>query len=124
MNVALIVKKHYDGQITLDLIELEKADLNRVSFLPMDISGFYSSAALDLKEVLNSSNKIKNILKANALKIFDLNKKKLCAELEKALFELGKPYGVQKIETFSFQEIRKRVNEKSNLIFIKSNMQY
>ena len=123
MNVSLIVKKHYNGQITMDLIESEKADLNKVLFLPMDITGFYSSASLDLKEVLNNSNKIKNILKANALKIFDLNKKKLCAELEKALFELGKPYGVQKIETFAFQEIPKRVNEKT-LIFIKSNMQY
>ena len=56
--------------------------------------------------------------------MFDLNKKKLCAELDKALFELRKPYGVQKIETFAFQEIPKRANEKGNLIFIKSNMQY
>ena len=124
MNVSLIVKKHYNGQITLDLIESEKADLNKVSFLPMDITGFYSSASLDLKEILNTSSKVKNILKSNALKVFDLNKKKLCAELDKVLFELGKPYGVKKIETFAFREIRKRVNEKGNLIFIKSNMQY
>ena len=124
MNVSLIVKKHYNGQITLDLIESEKADLNKVLFLPMDITGFYSSASLDLREILNTSSKVKSILKTNALKVFDLNKKKLCAELDKALFELGKPYGVQKIETFAFQEIPKRANEKGNLIFIKSNMQY
>ena len=75
MNVALIVKKHYNGQITLDLIESEKADLNKVSFLPMDITGLYSSASLDLREILNTSSKVKSILKVNALKVFDLNKK-------------------------------------------------
>ena len=75
MNVSLIVKKHYNGQITMDLIESEKADLNKVSFLPIDITGFYSSASLDLKEILNTSSKVKNILKSNALKVFDLNKK-------------------------------------------------
>ena len=90
----------------------------------MDIAGFYSSTFLDLREILNTPSKVKSILKANALKVFDLNKKKLCAELEKSLFELGKPYGVQKIETFAFQEISKRANEKGHLIFIKSNMQY
>lgn len=122
MIISLIVKKGYNGEITLDLVDSGKVDLDKISVLPTVLEN--SSEILDLKEIMQHSQEIKKLVRLNEKKIFDLNKLNLCKSLSEILIKISKPYGVTEVKSYAFRELEKRPNGENDLIFIKSNMAY
>ena len=122
MIISLIVKKAYSGEITLDLADSEKVDLDKISILPTILEN--TSVILDLKEIMQHSPEIKKLIRLNEKKIFDLHKKTFCDSLIEILMKLSKPYGVSEIKSYAFREFEKRPNGENDLIFVKSNMSY
>ncbi len=122
MRVAVIVKKSYNGEIIVDLINSSKIDLDKINFLPKITE--VGSAYLDLKEMLIKTPGFQSVIKSHKLKVFDLNKKKLCQSIEKIVLEIGKQFDIKEIKSYAFQEIQKRPNDKEELCYIKLNMLY
>ena len=122
MIISLIAKKAYSGEITLDLVDSEKVDLEKISILPVVLEN--TSVIMDLKEIMQHSPEIKKLIKMYELKLFDLHKKTFCNSISEILINLAKPYGVTEVKSYAFREFEKRPTGENVLIFVKLNMAY